>query len=73
MALTFTEQDLQQIASMGITPEEVEKQIENFRNGFPKTKLNEAATVENGGIIRLSDKEIDHYSKVYKNKSKGKK
>ena len=68
----FSKKDLQQIASMGLTEEAVEQQIENFRKGFPKTKLREAATVENGGIIRLSDKEITHYTNVYKKLSMNK-
>ena len=73
MATTFNEKDLQQFASMGLTKEAVEKQIDNFRKGFPKTKLQEAATVENGGIIRLDDKEIKHYTNVYNKVSKEKK
>lgn len=73
MKNTFSEKDLQQIASMGLTKDIVDKQIENFRNGFPKTKLLEAATVENGGIIRLNDKEIAHYTDVYKKLAKGRK
>ena len=72
MKSTFSEKDLQQIASMNLTPESVEKQIENFRNGFPKTKLLEAATVDNGGILRMSDNDIIRYAKVYKTRSRGK-
>lgn len=64
---------MQQIASMGLTPELVEKQIENFRNGFPKTRLLEAATIDNGGIVKMDDKQIAHYDEVYKRMSKGKK
>lgn len=73
MKNTFSKKDLQQIASMNLTEEIVEKQIDNFRKGFPKTKLIDAATVENGGIIRLSDKEISHYTDIYKKMSKGRK
>ncbi len=54
----FSSQDLQQIASMGLAKETVLKQIDNFHKGFPKTQLIEAATVENGGIIRMTDSEI---------------
>ena len=69
----FSEKDLQQIASMGLTIEEVEKQIDNFRKGFPKAILLEPATTDNGGIIKMSDNEILRYSNTYKNSSKGKK
>lgn len=58
---------------MGLTPEDVEKQIENFRNGFPKTHLIDAATVDNGGIVRMSDKEINRYADSYEKLSQGKK
>jgi len=69
----FNGGDLQQIASMGLTPELVEKQIENFRNGFPKTKLLEAATIDNGGIVKMDDNQIAHYDEVYKRMNSGKK
>lgn len=73
MATVFNEKDLQLFASMGLTPEKVESQVENFRKGFPKTNLIEAATVENGGIKRMSDEDIAHYAEAYTNLSKGKK
>ncbi|MBP5189989.1 MAG: DUF4301 family protein [Bacteroidales bacterium] len=72
MSQKFSEQDLQQIASMNLTPEAVLKQIENFRNGFPKMKLIDAATVDNGGIIRMSDSDIRRHAASYKKLSKGK-
>ena len=72
MSSIFTEKDLQQIASMGLTPEAVQRQIDNFRNGFPKTQLIDAATVDNGGILRMSDNDIRRYATAYKNLSKGK-
>ena len=73
MSSMFSEKDLQQIASMGLTPEKTLLQIENFRKGFPKTKLLDAATVDNGGIIRMSDSVIMRYSSAYKSLAKGKK
>ena len=73
MSSMFSEKDLQQIASMGLTPEKTLLQIENFRKGFPKTKLLDAATVDNGGIIRMSDSVIMRYSSAYKSLARGKK
>ncbi len=62
----FSDKDLQQIAGLGLTEGIVQKQIENFQRGFPKAKLLEAATVDNGGIIRMTDKDILRLSKLYK-------
>ncbi|MCQ2273403.1 MAG: DUF4301 family protein [Bacteroidales bacterium] len=73
MAKIFNDADLRQIASLGLTEDVVMRQIENFRKGFPKTQLIDAATVENGGILRLDDNEIDKYAKLYQKVSKGKK
>ena len=73
MKSAFSGDDLQQIVSMGLTPEKVEQQIENFRNGFPKTKLIDAATVANGGIVRMSDEQISHYEEAYKKLGQSKK
>ncbi|MBE0651211.1 MAG: DUF4301 family protein [Bacteroidales bacterium] len=47
----FTEKDLRQINSMGIDPKMVEKQIDNFRNGFPFIRLSAPATTENGMFL----------------------
>ncbi|WP_418982686.1 DUF4301 family protein [Alistipes sp.] len=49
----FTEKDLQQIARHGLTPEAVERQIENFRRGFPFLKVVRAASPGDG--VRLVD------------------
>lgn len=73
MTTKFTPTDLQQIEALGLTESAVLQQIENFRKGFPKTILIDAATVENGGILRLGDKEIERYSNFYQKASKGKK
>ena len=69
---TFSSKDLQQFASMGLTEDTVNLQIDNFRKGFPKTKLIEAATIDNGGIVRMSDSDILHYAEAYKKLSTGK-
>ena len=69
----FTEADLQQIASLGLTEEAVNNQIANFKKGFPKTELIDAATPQNGGITCFSDEEISKYVTLYKKLSKDKK
>ena len=61
------------MAALGLTEEAVNHQIDNFRQGFPKTQLVEAATVENGGILRLGDADINRYVAFYNKASRGKK
>ena len=73
MSNRFTDSDLRQMSALGLTEEAVEKQIENFRKGFPKLELLDAATVDNGGILRLDDSQIDRYTKSYKQAIRGKK
>ena len=55
--MNFTEQDLQQIKAHGLTPETVEKQVENFKRGFPFLKVVKAASPEDG-ILLPSQEEI---------------
>ncbi|MBQ6742473.1 MAG: DUF4301 family protein [Bacteroidales bacterium] len=66
--MTFkpTKQDLEQLSQIGLSPEDVQLQIDNFKKGFPKSHLDAAATPDNGGIRCLSDKEIARYEKQYR-------
>ena len=73
MTTKFTASDKQQMAALGLSETAVEHQIENFRKGFPYTELVAAATVENGGILRMDDEAINRYAAYYKQASKGKK
>lgn len=68
----FSPEDLEQIHAQGLTTEAVQRQIQAYREGFPHTQLDKAATIENGGVIKLSDKEIEHYTHQYTILSKGK-
>ena len=73
--MTFkpTHQDLAQLDELGLSVERVQQQIDHFKQGFPKTCLDAAATPANGGIIVLDDKEITRYEKLYRTLSKDKK
>jgi len=51
----FTPEDLQQIAAHGLTPEAVERQIENFRRGFPFLNVVRAASPGDGVKILTDD------------------
>ena len=48
----FSEKDKQQIINRGSEEQNVVKQIENFKKGFPYLQVEEAASVDNG-IIQL--------------------
>jgi hypothetical protein len=54
----FTEKDQAQIKAHGLTVEQVERQIENFKKGFPFLKVVSAAS-PNNGIRILSSEEIN--------------
>lgn len=56
--MSFTEQDLQQILKHGLTPEAVEKQIENFKRGFPFLQVVRAAS-PGDGVHVATDEEVD--------------
>lgn len=73
MSKSFTEPDLEQMASHGLGENDIAQQIENFKKGFQKTRIAEAATVENGGIVKLSDSDVSQYEKAYRTLTKGKK
>ena len=46
----LAEKDLKQIAEKGITPEQIENQLNEFKTGFPFLKLEAAAGIGNGII-----------------------
>ena len=54
----LSNQDLNQIAQRGITPETVEHQLSQIKQGFPFLKIEAAAAVGHG-ILRPSDEERD--------------
>ena len=61
MVFKPTKQDLGQLESLGLTTERVQEQIDHFKEGFPKCRLDAAATPDNNGIHCLDDKEIARY------------
>jgi len=66
----FTDQDLKQIESKGITQSDLERQIGNFKRGFPFVNLIRPATVGDG-IFSFRDDEhfyfTDYFTKQPKN------
>ena len=51
----LAEKDLKQIAQKGITPEQIENQMNEFKTGFPFLKLEAAAGIGNGIIAPDAD------------------
>jgi len=60
----FTTEQEKQIQERGSDLNTVQQQIENFKQGFPHTKVSRAATVGDG-ILRLSDEDLEQYKDVY--------
>lgn len=65
MIFNPTSEDLVQLKELGLTFERVQEQINHFKEGFPKTRLDAPATPSNGGIRVLDDKEIAYYKRLY--------
>ena len=65
--------DIEQMSLLGLSTERVQQQINHFRQGFPKSRLDAAATPDNGGIRVLSDKEITRYERQYRTLARGRK
>ena len=71
MIFNPTSDDLTQLAELGLSVEQVQAQIDHFKEGFPKTRLDAPATPDNGGIRVLDDKEIVRYEKLYRTLGQG--
>ncbi len=60
----FTQQDIAQIEARGLSVAEVEKQIENFRKGFPALPVVRAAS-GGDGVKQLTDEELKAAEALY--------
>ncbi len=61
----FTTEDLQQIQQHGLSREAVEKQLENFRKGFPYLKIIRSARVGDG-IVAIDASHADQLRAEYR-------
>lgn len=68
MANGLSQADIEQMSALGISVDALELQFENFRNKFPPIHLYAAATVENGGILRLPDADKQRMADLYDDK-----
>lgn len=59
----FTEQDLKQIAAHGLTVEAVERQIENFRRGFPSLQVVSTASPADGIVVLTAEQAAEYAAK----------
>ena len=65
--------DLEQIERKGISEQQIEKQLEEFKTGFPFLKLDAAASIGNG-IIATSAEDVKRYIEAWNAyKAEGKK
>ena len=62
----FTQKDLQQIRSKGISIDEINQQIKHFQLGFPPADITMPAT-PGKGIMLLTEGDQEHYRQVYIN------
>lgn len=64
----FSKADLEQFRKRNISTEKIEKQIQNFRKGFPFVRLAAAATPGNG-IMVMNEDEVKALKRVFEEKS----
>ena len=65
----FTPNDISQIEARGLSVAEVEKQIDNFRNGFPSLPVVRAAS-GGDGVRQLTEEELHSAEELYNSRTK---
>ena len=60
----FTQKEIQQITEHGLTPAQIERQLENFRQGFPFLRVVATASPDDG-ITMLSATELQNAVDAY--------
>jgi hypothetical protein len=70
MGATITSDDKRQITARGMSIPDVERQLQNFNDGFPPIQLVAAATAKHG-IHQLTAKRIEELSALYDTYSAG--
>lgn len=61
----LSEKDLRQIANKGITPEQINNQIENFRKGFPYADLVKPSTTA-AGLKSFDEKYAQNFAEYFR-------
>ncbi len=62
--MEFSQKDLQQIQEHSLSVSQLEKQVENFINGFPFVNLEKPAVIGDG-ILRIEECEIPNYIETF--------
>lgn len=65
MNYNFTYKDRELFQQKGISEEKVIEELQRLQEGFPFLKLKDAASVENGGILRLTEEEASRYEALW--------
>ena len=65
----FTPNDISQIEARGLSVAEVERQIDNFRNGFPSLPVVRAAS-GGDGVRQLTEDELHNAEELYNSRAK---
>lgn len=65
----FTPNDISQIEARGLSVAEVERQIDNFRNGFPSLPVVRAAS-GGDGVRQLTEEELHNAEELYNSRAK---
>ena len=65
----MNQQELNQIAARGISEQQIEKQLEQIKNGFPFLRLEGAAAIGKG-IVAPTEDEVKQYEQVWDNYKK---
>ena len=61
----YTKSDLKQFKRRGIKPEQIENQLENFKQGFDFVQIRDAATINNG-IHGLNDEQANEFIRIFR-------
>ncbi len=69
----LSQEDLRQIASKGISPEQIDAQLKEFQTGFPFLRLEAAAAIGNGIISPEENERCEYIAAWNEYKAKGKK
>jgi hypothetical protein len=62
----LSQQDLKQIELKGISEEQINNQLEEFKTGFPYLKLEAAASIANGGILAPAEEDRKAFVDTWK-------
>ncbi|MEA3318028.1 MAG: DUF4301 family protein, partial [Bacteroidota bacterium] len=67
--MRLSEKDIIQIKEKNLCEEDIKKQVDNFKHGFPYLSIKKAATTDSG-IIKLSKKAIKKHIEHFENSEK---